>query len=289
MTVGTPLDEIAFWECDEWEENLWRRLGLGSIPKKIAPVEVEPPATSNTVVMEVLTDEEGPDGEDSDYGLSEVQLGSFTDTDGAGTEQSQRGRSWVENFRADHGWGSFLTRDKRRDRPRSQPSLRETSSFANHHSFLARSSKVRICLVSTRHFNDVTWYLFQVKEEGNETYFAKRYSEFHRLDRALRRAQWHGGGGPLSYIIIPELPGRAPLGFIGALQLDGFYERRQEGLQRYAESIVAQVESLEEVPALQAFFGSSAVGGVQSVECQMSRAVRGMHVSSRRPTRRLLI
>jgi hypothetical protein len=142
--------------------------------------------------------------------------------------------------------------------------------------------------VSTRHFNDVTWYLFQVKEAGSETYFAKRYSEFHRLDRTLRRAQWHAGGGPLSYMIIPELPRKAPLGVIGALQLDGFYERRRDGLQRYAESIAAQVESLEEVPALQAFFGSSAVGGVQSVECQ-SLAVRGMHVSSRRPTRRVLL
>uniref|UniRef100_A0A7S1AJW5 PX domain-containing protein n=1 Tax=Noctiluca scintillans TaxID=2966 RepID=A0A7S1AJW5_NOCSC len=268
MKTHPNVDDITDADAEDVQNDLWRCLGFAMSTQKIS-CHAETVSPTESVA---LTDEEaGSDANDSDYGLSEVQLGSFADVldvhDGAIRRRVPARPRSVMAERVCAGRRPAL------DRPRSRPAWRERSSFPCNRVSQVRSSpsQLRVKLVSTRLVDEVTWYLFEVQGSGSSTYFVKRYSDFVRLNRTLRQGQRRGVGA-MAHMYIPVLPGRIPLGLFQAFRLDGFHVRRREGLQRYVACLAVQVDSFDDVPALQAFFGSSAVGGVRTVECPSPRS-----------------
>jgi len=259
---GTDADfGIAAWQL----EDLWRKLEV-RMSKRIAAEEDEEvdlgdaeyglseeqvaEVMEKKIVEEALTDnEDESDGNDSDFGLSTVQLDSFSKPNSFPIEDSKRVafRPWSWHVEG-----------------RSACKLRESRSFP------AQSlSQVRVALLSTRQINDVTWYLFEVRDGASTTYFAKRYSDFVQLDKDLRRSAKKGG----SVTHVPELPSKIPLAIFQAFLMEGFDKRREDGLRRFVETVVAQVKSVEDEPALQYFFGSTALGGVKAKQGTPARLV----------------
>jgi hypothetical protein len=119
----------------------------------------------------------------------------------------------------------------------------------------------RVAVLSSRAISGVTWYLLRVKERSDERVFIKRYADFKRLDRKLRR----GVAAGEVVISIPHLPQKGVLGIRHRLDLGHFNADRLEGLRLYIEQLISQVQSLEDVSQLKNFLGPNAPGIVHVV------------------------
>jgi len=119
----------------------------------------------------------------------------------------------------------------------------------------------RVAVLSSRAINGVTWYLLRVKERGEERVFIKRYADFQRLDRKLRK----GVAAGEVVITIPHLPQKGVLGIRHRLDLGHFNADRLEGLRLYIEQLISQVQSLGDVSQLKNFLGPNAPGIVHVV------------------------
>lgn len=256
-----------------------------------------------------IDDNETNDGQDSDFGVSEAQMQSFCKAASCpnfyqvvqpmpGLPIRDPLRTPVLSLRAPWRWRGYEESNasrilahrrsswdtseisQRKDalmpsspnatRPQTAPRTVPTS--CEEVFCLPRASApARVALLSSRMYNGVLWYLFQVRERESLRYFAKRYSDFSRLDQDLRRSAQRGSG----IMCVPQLPKKLP-GFLQALHSESFLEKRREGLRCYVERVVEQVQSLDDDPALRMFFGSCAVGGVQGLEhCQWAATQLG--------------
>jgi len=130
--------------------------------------------------------------------------------------------------------------------------------------------RLRVVLASSRRLRGITFYLFIVREPGNvDRYYMKRYSDFLALDRQLREshAAMARPDAPRSIprskaVVIPKLPPKGALGLRHMWNLGDFNVKRQSGLQRYAEGLVQQIRSIDDVSELEEFFGPQAKGRV---------------------------
>jgi len=250
---------LAVWQLDA----LWKKLQL-RMSKRIAAEDDEEVDLADTdfglseeqvdvvmekkVVREVLTDDEAEsDANDSDFGISTGQIDSFSQPGSFAVDGESRARSRPWSWHVAGG----------------EPACK----FKHSVSFPATQARevrlqARVALLSTRDIDGVKWYLLEACDGTITRYFAKRYSDFLRLDTALRRSAQRGG----LVRHFPELPNKIPLAIFQALLIDGFEKRREDGLRRYAECVVSQVASFEDEPALRDFIGSTAIGSVQRKE-----------------------
>lgn len=106
--------------------------------------------------------------------------------------------------------------------------------------------------IDSQEVESVTWYLFRVRQSGEETFYMKRYSDFKTLDGKLREQK---------QVVVPELP---PEGFFGIQQrfkIGDFAVRRLKGLQSYLEELVNQRPDIADIRALQEFFSTDPSSG----------------------------
>lgn len=125
----------------------------------------------------------------------------------------------------------------------------------------------KIVIINSRDIEGTTYYLVRIQSiaEGDsgrtdEQYLKKRYSDFQRLDNALRKViaetPW-GEAAPLAFL--PALPDSGVLGLRHKLGVGEFMTRRQEGLQKYLDYVLSQVKTKDDQPALKAFLSSDHV------------------------------
>lgn len=119
--------------------------------------------------------------------------------------------------------------------------------------------KPRVVLVSSRELDGVTWYLFRVDDDGGQRLYMKRYSDFVRLDAALRA---HPPAGRSR--VLPELPEKGSLGLRKKLDIMDFNAKRRDGLGNYMARLLADIQTFVEEPALMGFFDRDAPGRILS-------------------------
>ncbi|CAK0799823.1 unnamed protein product, partial [Prorocentrum cordatum] len=104
------------------------------------------------------------------------------------------------------------------------------------------------CAIKSRQdLNGITWYEVQVTEGSEERSYLKRYSDFRRLHEQLLADK-------AKVQEMPQLPTKGVLGVRHKLNLGNFNDKRQEDLQEYLRKLLAQLRSVAEESALDAFF-----------------------------------
>ncbi|CAK0892034.1 unnamed protein product, partial [Prorocentrum cordatum] len=105
-------------------------------------------------------------------------------------------------------------------------------------------------ILGSRDVEGTTWYLFRVAESDVDFFFLKRYSDFVSLDKALRASADHRRNA----VRPQELPESGLFGLRHKLDLGGFNARRLQALRAYMETLLTQVNKLDDDPSLASFF-----------------------------------
>jgi hypothetical protein len=95
--------------------------------------------------------------------------------------------------------------------------------------------------------------------EDSERFYLKRYGDFKDLYAGLK-AKVDNGASPIK--VLPEIPADETFGFrrtLSSIGMSSFMQKRQDGLQKYLNTALAQVELIESETVLAEFFGNSAL------------------------------
>jgi len=119
----------------------------------------------------------------------------------------------------------------------------------------------QVTIISTSEINGVMWYTIQVQEGDTQIYCVKRYTDFVILDRKLRahvnERTW-GEVHARRVSFIPEMPEAGIFGFRHTFDVGDFNVKRQDGLQKYLDTIVAQIPFLASDPIVEEFLWKDA-------------------------------
>mmetsp|Transcript_85103 Transcript_85103/g.241410 ORF Transcript_85103/g.241410 Transcript_85103/m.241410 type:complete len:130 (+) Transcript_85103:2-391(+) len=97
----------------------------------------------------------------------------------------------------------------------------------------------RATIDASQEINGVTWYTIKLTEEGVDSFYKKRYSDFHSFDRRAR---------PKSVLlsqVLPKLPERGIIGLRHQFDVGSFNAKRKEGLQKYITALTSNVAGHE--------------------------------------------
>lgn len=116
-----------------------------------------------------------------------------------------------------------------------------------------------IVILSNRDIDGTTFYLLRLQLGGTggeeERYLVKRFSDFQRLDSALRAEAVLGSEASS----LPDLPDSGAVGnLVRSVDADAA-AKRQEGLQAYLEAVAATVSNVVMQPALKVFLAENLV------------------------------
>jgi len=115
---------------------------------------------------------------------------------------------------------------------------------------------VCMAIISTKRINRVTWYVIRVRQVGAEIYCMKRYNDFASLDMKLRAHANEMTWGQVHVWrvnSIPEMPEAGTFGFRQTFDVGDFNVKRLNGLQKYLDTITAQILSVASDPVVEEF------------------------------------